>query len=307
MLSGLDPASQQTLNSIDLMQQRLNSLQAQISSGIRINRASDDPTVLSDVFQTRQDLAHVQQVQKNLSQVQTEAQTADTTLQQAIQLVQNATVLGSQGANSLSAASDRAQLSAQVSGILSQLVSDSNAEVDGQYIFSGDQPTSAPYQLDPTNLVTGVQQLVTAPSTRLIQDANGVTFAPALTAQQIFDVRDSSNNPATGNVFAAIQGLINALNANDPVQVTNSVTALKQASVYLNQQLAFYGDVQNRITTAQSIAQTYQTNDTQTLSKLQDADVAADAIQLTQVNTQMNASLGAAAKMRTSSLFDYLK
>ncbi|HLJ46268.1 MAG TPA: flagellin [Bryobacteraceae bacterium] len=307
MLSGIDPTSQQTLDSINLIQQRLNSLQAQISSGIRINRASDDPSVLADVFQTRSDLAHVQQVQKNLSAVQTEAQTADTTLQQAVQLVQSASVLASQGANSLTAASDRTQLSAQVSGILSQLVSDANAEVNGQFIFSGDQPTSAPYQLDPTNLVTGTQQLVTAPSTRLIQDANGVTFAPALTAQQIFDVRDSSNNPTTGNVFAAIQGLINALNADDPTQVSNSITALNQAGTYLNQQLAFYGDVQNRITTAQSIAQTYQTNDTQTLSKLQDADVASDAIQLTQLNTQLNASLGAASKMRTSSLFDYLK
>ena len=306
MLTGLNPAVQNTIDSLDLLQQQLQRAQSQISSGLRITRASDEPQTVPDLLTTRSDIARVQQVKANLSSAKSEADAADTSLQDAVQALEKVATLAVQGGNSITTAQQRSILADQVSGLFAQIVTDSRAQANGIYIFSGDQPNTPPYQLDPIS-PTGVDQLVTAPATRLIQDATGLTFAASKTAQEIFDVRDSSGNPTTGNVFAAVQTLITALQTNNLPGIQAAAAAIDSAHDYLGQQLAFYGSVQNHIASAQDLADKFQTQDQARLSTEQDTDVAATAIQLTQLNTQLNASLAAAAKQRTTSLFDFIK
>ncbi len=304
MISGIDPTSQELLNSINITQQNLSQSQAQISSGVKISQASDDPQVIGDLLTTRADIAQVTQVQSNLTSVQTEVQTADSSVQSAVQLLQQAGVLATQGANSLETTDERNSLATQVNGILQQMVSISATQVNGSYIFSGDQTSSPPYEVDPSNS-NNVIQLVTAPATRLIQDPTGLTFAASLTAQQLFDARDSNGNPTSGNVFAALENLQTALQSNDPTEIQTAASGITSAQNYLNLQSTFYGDVQNRISTALNLAQMFQTQDTAQLSAEQDTDVAAQAIKMTQDTTQLDAAMAAAAKQPTTSLFNY--
>ncbi|MGA2602433.1 MAG: hypothetical protein ABSH09_36175, partial [Bryobacteraceae bacterium] len=204
MMSGINPTSQELLNSINITQQNISQAQAQISSGVKISQASDDPQAIGDLLTTRADIAQVTQVQSNLTSVQNEVQTADSSVQSAVQLLQQASVLATQGANTLETTDERTALATQVTGLLQQMVTISATQSGGQYIFSGDQTTSAPYEIDPSN-PNNVIQLVNSPSTRLIQDPTGLTFAASLTAQQLFDARDSNGNPTSGNVFSALE------------------------------------------------------------------------------------------------------
>ncbi len=93
----------------------------------------------------------------------------------------------------------------------------------------------------------------------------------ALTAQQIFD---SSN--AQDNVFASITDLIQGLQNNDDTAISSSLSDVQSADTYLNQQLAFYGTVQDRVTGAQTFGQNYTTQLQTQLSGVQEADEAAD-------------------------------
>src|SRR5581483_7979679 len=253
----------------------------------------------------RSDIARATQATTNLTSVQTEVQTADSVVQQAIAALESARSLAAQGADTSLTAQDRANLATRVEGIIAQIVSVSRTQVNGVFIFSGDQTNTPPYQTDP-NSPNGVQQLVNAPSTRLIQDPTGLTFAASLTAEQLFDVRDTSNNPASGNVFAALGNLVSALQANDTTAIEAAATDVTNADQYLNQQGAFYGEVENRVSTALDLAQKFQTQDSKKLSNEQDADIAAEALQLTQDTTHLQASMAAAAKQPTTSLFSYL-
>lgn len=307
MLSGLDPTTQQLLNSINRTQADFTRAQYQISSGLRITRASDDPQSISDVLMTRSDLARVTQVANNLGAVKTEVDTADAGLQNAVQLLEQAGALGSEGANLNMTAETRATLAQQVGDILQQVVTVSRTEVQGAFLFSGDQTSTAPYELDSSNSTTGVKQLATAPSTRLIQDASGLTFAVSKTAQELFDARDGSNNVTSDNVFAALKGLQNALLANDPNSIEAATVTLRTAHDYLNDQASFYGTVQDKVANALDLAKKFQTQDQTRLSSEQDADVAAAALQITQDTTHINAGLASAAKRITTSLFDYMR
>jgi flagellar hook-associated protein 3 FlgL len=306
MVNILSPANEQFVNNVDLIQQRLNQATQQLSSGYRIQQASDDPSVLGDLFQTRSDLARVTQVDKNLSLVKAEVTTADGSVQSAIQLLDNVRSLAVQGANTTTSAQQQTALAGQVESVLEQLVGLTHTQVNGIYIFSGDQTASPPYQVDAAS-ANGVDRLVTAPATRQIQDPTGLTFAVAQTAQDLFDKRDASDNFAPENVFAAVHNIQVALQNNDLPGLTAAIGQLQTAQNYLNQQSAFYGAAENRIAAASDLAQKFQTQLEAQLSSEQDTNVTQAALQLTQDTTDLNAALASQAKRPTTSLFDYIK
>ena len=305
MVSSIDPSGEQFLASLALLQKRYNQAQEQITSGLRILRPSDSPGQLADLFQTRTDLARVTQVDQNLVRVKAEVDTAESAVSTAVQYLDQVRALGVQGAGTIAAGQDAA-LAPQVDHILQQLVGLSRTSVHGVYIFSGDQTNAPPYQVNAAS-PTGVDRLVTAPATRLIQDPTGVNFAIAKTAQDIFDHRDALDNPAPDNVFAAVNSLKVALQNGDQPGVTNALDALKTAQDYLNQQLAFYGSVQKRIDSGIDLAKKFETQLQTNLSAQQDADIPAAVIQLTQDQTHLNAALAAQGRRPTTSLFDFLK
>ena len=305
MLNSIDPSGEQFLASLELLQQRYNQAQEQVTSGLRILRPSDDPGALADLFQTRTDLARVNQIDQNLAGVKAEVDTAESTIETALQLLDHARTVGVQGAGTIQAGQDAA-LAPQVADVLQQLVGLSRTAVNGVFIFSGDQTGSPAYQLDPAS-PTGVDRLITAKATRLIQDPTGVNFAIAKTAQDLFDHRDSSDNPAPDNVFAAVNNLQIALQNGDQPGIVNALDSLKTSQDYLNQQLAFYGSVQQRIASASDVAKKFETQLQTTLGAEQDADIPAAVTEITQDQTHINASLTIQGRRPTTSLFDFLK
>jgi flagellar hook-associated protein 3 FlgL len=306
MIQNSDAIGQQFLANLQLLQQRLAQTQGQISSGYRINQPSDDPGNLGDVLQLESRLGQVTQVAKNLSSVSGEVNTAESALENATQLLEQAGSLATQGASTFVTASQRTALSQQVSQILAELVSAANTNYEGQYVFSGDQTGTPPYQLDSTS-PTGVDSLVTAPAPRLIQDASGVTFAVSLTAQQIFDSSDSSGVPDANNVFAALNSLATALANNDQAGITAAVGSIQTAQDYLSQQLEFYGNVQDQVTNATDVAQKFQIQDQTSLSQARDTDMASATVALTQEQTNYQAAVQAEAALPRTSLFNYLQ
>jgi flagellar hook-associated protein 3 FlgL len=305
MISSLDPANQQFVTSLNDLQQRVQTAETQLSTGLRVNQASDAPQSVGDIFQARADLAQATQVSQNLTNVQAQAQAADSALQTAVQVLQQAQVLATQGANSTTTVGQRQQLATQVQALQSELVSLSRTQVAGVYIFSGDNSSSPSYQVDPSS-PTGVDRLIVAQATQRIADPTGVTFQIAMTAQDLFDKRDASDNPAPENAFAALQNLQTALQSGDQNATAQALGSIQTASAYVNQQAGFYGTAENRISSAIDLAKKFQVQAQTQLSSLQDADIPTVATELTQLTTNLNAAMAAQAKRPVTTLFDYL-
>jgi flagellar hook-associated protein 3 FlgL len=304
MINGLDPASEQFLASINSLQDRLNAAQLQLSSGLRVNKASDAPQQVGDIFQARADLSHATQIDQNLAIVKAQVDAADSALQQAVQVLDQAGTIGVQG-NGSTASGQLGTLANQVQGLISQLVSVSRTTVDGVYIFSGDQGASPAYQVD-TASPNGVDRLIKTQATAQASDPTGITFQVAKTAQDLFDQRDSSDNFTPQNAFAALKNLQTALQSGNTAAISSAIDGIHTVSTYLNQQLGFYGEAQNRIDSAISLSKKFEVQDQTKLSSLQDADIPTVAIQMTQDNTALSAAMSARAKRPNTSLFDYL-
>jgi flagellar hook-associated protein 3 FlgL len=307
MIQNSGSVGQQFLANLQLLQEQMAQTQAQVSSGYRISQPSDDPADLGDVLQLESDLGQVTQVSNNLTSVSGEVNTAESALENATNLLQQAASFAEQGVSTTITASERTALAGQVSQVLSELVSAANTNTNGEYIFSGDETSSPPYQVDPTS-PTGVDQLVTSPAPRLIQDATGVTFAVSLTAQQIFDSRDPvTGAPDANNIFNAVNSLATALANNDQTGITAAVGSIQTAQDYLSQQLQFYGGVQDQIANATDVAQKFQLQDQTSLSQMRDTNMASASVALTQEQTDYQAAVQAEAALPRTSLFNYLQ
>lgn len=306
MFPNISGTTQQYLANLQRTETQLQQATTQVSSGIAVQQPSDNPEAVAEILETQNEISNNKQIQNNLSSVTTEVNTADSALQSAVQAVQSALSLAAQGSSSTATADTQAALAEQVAGIQQTLVGIAQTTVNGRYIFSGDDDTQAPYELDST-APEGVTQLVTSSATRTIQSVDGTSFAVALTAQQIFDARNADGTAAAGNVFTAVQNLQTALTNNDTAGVTSALDSLQSASSYLNDQLAFYGEVENRVTEATDLAQKFQTQQQTELSNVQDTDIPTTATEITQLETQQQASMDVEANVsQMKNLFSYL-
>src|SRR5579863_2377779 len=306
MISGLSPGNQQFLASLNILQNNLSQADEQLSSGLRVNQASDAPQSIQDIFETRAELGQATQTAQNLATIQGQVQSAGSAVQSAIELLNQAVSLGTEGASTSTTLSTQQNLATQVQSLQAQLVALSNTEVGGVYVFSGDASGSPPYQVD-TSSPTGVNQLITPQqSTLRIAGPSGVTFQVSMTAQDLFDQQDSSGNPTTNNAFAALNGLVQALQSGVPTNITQAVGALQIASSYVNTQTGFYGAAENNVSSALDLAQKFQTQDQTQLGSLEDANTATLAVEVTQDSTSLDAAMSAQAHKPTSTLFDYL-
>jgi len=305
MISSIDGSSAQFLADVNRIQNSLNQVQGQLSSGLRVQVPSDDPSAVTDILQLNTEIGQSNQIQTNLSVVKGRVDSSESALESAVNMLDQLTTLATQGANGTQTAQSRADIALQVRGIQQQLIGISNTSVEGRYVFSGDQPQSPAYQLDLNN-PNGVDRLLTTSATAQVQDAGGTTFATAETAEVIFDHRDANDALAPDNVFAAVQSLAASLENNDQAGITAAVTSVQQSSAYLNTQLAFYGAVQNRVAAAVGQVNAYQVQEKTALSARQDADAVQDSVVLTQDQTHLQTALSARSKLPTTSLFDFL-
>ena len=308
MISGIDPSGAMFLANMAQIQDSMQQAETELSSGLKFQNASDAPDQVSDILSLRADISRNNEVQSNLTNVTTQVNTAQQAVSTAEQLVENARTLATQGVTGTQTAATRSELAQQVGAIQSELLSIANTQVANRYVFGGDNYLSEPYQADTVNPDTGggVVQLTVTQATRQIQDPLGNTFSVDLTAQQIFDDQNPDGTPAADNVFNAVNQLRVALQNNDVNGIQTQLTALATADDYLNQQIGFYGAVQNRIQAATNLSQqmdlTYQT----ALSGKTDADMAQAATQLTESQTQEQAALQSRSMVPRTSLFNYL-
>jgi flagellar hook-associated protein 3 FlgL len=299
MLSSLNPSYQQFLTNINRISDRLSQAQQQVSSGLKITQVSDAPDSISLLLQADASLSFTTDALSTLGRTKTEVDAGEQALESAAGIFDKVQTLGAQGNSDTQTASGRTVIAQQLDSLVQELAGLAGSRVEGRYIFAGDADQQIPYIYTPGQATPLSPYLGTA-STRLAQHPNGTTFAVALTAQQIFDSADP-----TTNVFTNIQNLSTALKSNDSAAIQTAFAALPATGTFLNNQLAFYGNAQNKVADATEFGNTLQLQLKTQISNLQDADLTEAILNLTQAQIQNQAALQAQGKIPRTTLFDF--
>lgn len=306
MLSGINGTNGSFLADLNRIEERISGTTQQLSSGIRVNQASDDPSAIASILNYQNQIDQVTQVQTNLNLAKNDAATADGALQSASSILSQLGSIAAEGASSTTDANSRAALGQQVQELQQQLVSIADTTVQGRYIFGGDDPATQPYTFNWSGSPYGVVQNNTASNTNVITDASGNSIVPGMTAQQIFDAQSPPGTPSPDNVFQAVYTLGQALLTNNQAGIQAATTAISASQTQVEQANAYYGNTESWIAQANTDIGQRLTNLQGTLSGLRDTDVATAATELTTEQTALQAALSAHASLSNKSLFSYL-
>ena len=268
----------------------------EIASGQSVNQPSDNPTAAALLVENNDQAVFNSGYLQSLSSVQGQLSTGDSTLSSVVTALQRAISLGVEGANGTLSDSDRAAIADELQGIQSQLVSLANTAYQGRYIFAGTKTNTAPYVVD--NTVPSGVRYVGNSGVNQVSIGNGYKLTVNKPGSQLFS--------APGNdVFLAINNLIQALQTNTGIDT--AVSSVSAAYSYLSGQRVFYGNAMNQAQSETTYLNTAKLQISQQENTLGGADLATAATNLTQLETDSQATLAAISKYSQMSLFDYLK
>ena len=290
------------MTSMASLQSTANTLQAQISSGKRLQASSDDPVAAAQL----RGFAQADAVSKidvdNSNTAQTNLNLADTALTSIVNVVQSISTLATQAASATISDSQRANIGAQITSLQQNLVALANSkDASGNALFGG-ETTGAAYSLDSSGNAT-YAGTASAAQTSL---GDGLTVTSGVTGPQVFG---STSGGTTTDLLAVVKTLGTALSSGSGgqaaaktalVQLSDGLKTVSTAQTLVGARLAWI-DTANTIRTQTATQRTQQETD------VGSADITATVTKLQQITTALQASQASFVKLAGMSLFSLIQ
>jgi flagellar hook-associated protein 3 FlgL len=289
--------NKQMLSSLNKNLGRMEKVQQQLSTGKMINKPSDDPVGLGYSMRYRSELSANEQYQRNLDSSVSWLDFGDTTVGQAVNVLQRARELAVQGANGSNPQQAREAIASEVDELTKQLREIANSKFNGKYVFNGQRTDQPPYP-NPNSYLTASFDT----GKISFEVSRGVSVGVNLHAGEIF-----GDAAAVDNAFASLDLLSTSLRAGNQ---QDTGTALGQLDSRIDQTLESWADLgarKNRVDLIDNRLKDSNINIQSLLSKTEDADMATVITNLKTEENVYQASLSAGARIIRPSLIDFLR
>ena len=285
------------------MLQRFSELaktQLQLANGKRINRTSDDPLGSTQLIPLKDVIARNEQYSRNADVAQARLNLEDSTLASVNTILTRVHDLTIQGNNDSLSATDRAAIAQEMRQSLATLKGLANTkDGNGEYLFAGDNVTTAPILENPVDTFSytgdnGQRQLQIGASRQVAVGDPG---------DDIF-----MNIPYSGggsqSIFSTITDVISNLESNtsSPTALTDLQTAMDNVSTIRSQ----VGSRLNAIDSQREVNEELILRNRQTISEIEDLDIAEAVGRLNVQLLRLQASQQAFNRIQNLSLFNYL-
>jgi flagellar hook-associated protein 3 FlgL len=313
----------------------MDTLQEQISSGMMVNKPSDDPLSSRQILDLQNQISAGDQYSSNITKGTLLLNVADTALSGMSDIMQQVKKIAG---DMVSGTADQTSINGAITNLAAlkdQLVDLGNTQAGSQYVFAGYGNTQ-PFSTTPTTVAGTNPALTGIPGTNsFIQTASGAFSG----TQDGLSVEIAGGNPTGTQVMVASSGALLLRGGNPPAAVGSGASAgvgpvdilgsidTLIAAITNGNKSAISDGIKNmkagadQITSYQTIsagslkrlnnAQTMITNNQNTLKtmygNLQNVDYAKAGVELSQQTTAFNAALSTTAKITQLSLLDYMK
>ena len=283
---------------------RMYVLQNQASSGKRITQASDDPVGTGQALSLQSSLNSIDQYSSNIDGAKARLDQTDVTLNNISQVLQQSKTLALSAANATADDAQRQSYAVQVQQQIDSLVQEINTTYMGQPLFGGYKtdaiPVTAsaggptPYQYNGDD---GVLHVAVSDSTQI--DAS-------ITAKEVLNFGGAAD-PSVPDTLSVLSGLKDALNSGDQGALQ---TSLKQLDASYQNTVTLRGRMgaqSAQLDVYSSRLADAKTTMSQSLSNIEDVNIADTLTQLQSEQNVYQSSLIAASRISQTSLADYLK
>lgn len=293
-----------TLNNVQANLQKMADLQAQMSSGKKINAASDDPSGTADVLRLQGEQRQLAQYDRNASDGEAWLTTINDALSTSLSTLRKARDLTVQGGNGALGLNSRIALAQEIEGLRDNLLAQANTTYLGRSVFAGTTAGVAFTDGTPTDPPADP-----APPAYTFS-GNGVDGTVTRTVASGTDIRvDSSGAAVFGegedSVFALLDRIAATLRLNeDP---SDQLGAIDDHLDAMTTEIASVGARQNQIDAAQDLISQNELTATTRLSAVQDIDLAQIILDLGAQEVAYKGALAAGAKVLQPTLLDFLR
>lgn len=235
-------------------------LNAQVSSGKRVQSPADDAIAYARAKDLHTVLTATDQYSANIDRADGRLSLAETSLSSMEDVLARAKEIALDQANPTYDASQRAVMAQGVQQLIDEMVGLGNAQVDGRYVFAGNQTDSAPY--DAAGTYSGDSGV------RNVEIGAGVQVAENVTGDQFLGGAGGGVD-----VFAVLTQLRDALAANDVAGVSAAIDPLDTAGQQVTQARMTVGFRMNKLETHRSVLGEVKFQTQQLLSSAEDVDL----------------------------------
>ena len=279
----------------------LQQANERVTTGKRINQASDDPAGSMSVMDAGSALRALEQYQNNVKRASNRIDLEDQVLSQIGDLVTRAKQLAIAQSSATASDNTRQIANDEVKQLFQQIVDLGNTKFGNEYLFGGDQSDTAPFSA--TGSAGTLDYTTTTPQgQRSINIGDGQTITLTHDGKQVF---------IDTGVLDAIKDLAHAL---DPSSATYGNAGIQAAMSKLDSSFEAVqgvvgdtGATGSRLETAGQNLDALKANLTTFKSDLEEVDVETAMTELTNRQIAYQAALLATAKVTGLSLVDYLK
>ena len=281
---------------------RIDTTQQELSTGKKINQPSDNPYGTSLALQLNNQLGNLTSYSNNVVDGTGWAQTGNAALSDITNAVQRVRELVVGASNGTQSQTDLSADAAEVNQLIDQIKQDANTQYNGQYIFAGAATSTAPYQAGANDAYAGDTGQVTrqiGPNTSLAVNAD---LSSVLGTGQTV-----SGQPAGDNkLLNTLRNISDAMQSGNQGALSSSLSQLDTNLGSLTGLTADLGATTNRLQMAASRIQSLQASDSQSLSDVQDADMAQTEVDFSTQQAALTAALQAGAHIVQQTLMDFL-
>lgn len=288
-------------NNMNRNSQAIAQLQAQIGSGLRIQKPSDDPIASARLMLIQREQASLGQYNENIGKVSGNLKLQETYVQSGSDAMGSIRDLLLWAGNDSNSPEDLSAIATQLSSLEDSLVSYFNARDEaGNYVFSGTRNDVPAVTFDPA---TGTYTMTGNNEERQAVVGNGVLIGDNVTAQQMLGADADFLN----DLHSLVDSLKNA--PNDPVTRQQLKDTLEQLDVTHGHMMGAMTDMggrQNTLTLlAESNADVSLANQ-KVQGDLSQLDMGGAFLAVQAYELSMQASQKVYSRMATISLFDLM-
>ena len=249
----------------------------QAQTGLRVNLPSDDPIAAAQLARLSASQAQVTARRGTISSVRGDTELAESSLQQASDLMATAKDLAVQGGNGSLGAPERAALALQVKDIRDQMLGIANTKGSSGYLFGGSQTQTQPFTT--AGAFTGDDE------SHVVDIGNSTPTAVNASGAQAFTVAGGRD------VLGDLDSLYTALNTNDTTGVSATLDNLDASRAQITNAQAATGTIVNRLDASDAILSNAQLQNSKSTEEVGSADAAAAYTNLTQMNNALQQSV----------------
>ena len=277
-----------------------SNLANQASTGMKINKPSDDPVGITYSLRYRAELSSNEQYQSNVDASLSWLDFTDSTMQQADDVMKRLKELVVQASTSTTSETGLEAIRLEVEQLQEQMGNIGNAQIRGKYIFNGQNYDQPPYVLSDT--ATSFSEVET----------NNFAVKYAIGDHSAFQINTPGNeffgNPGEeDNIFKIMDDLVAALEAGDYNAIGAQSNKISSREVKMQSTLSEVGARTNRVEMVQSRLQEREFNLTVLQSGVEDADVAEVLIKSTTAQNIYQAALQTSANILQMTLVDFMR